>query len=132
MTKETGKSTVGTTSEGARNLDSLMETGWFSSEVSAYKTAIGVALAQRPGYPLPAVQIRNTKWNIGTLDKDGRLSSLIDLITQGEVDEPYEYAEQLADLGLDYLKQRIVDQDQMLSEVLTQGQLPMGVEEPQE
>ncbi len=111
--------TVGVTPEGATNLELLMLSQWFADEVDAYRTAIAVAISQRldvSDSTLPGVQ---TKYNVGTLDRDGRLANLVRGLVAGPPDRVYEYSERLADAGLRYLKSRLVDQGAMLTEVLS-------------
>jgi hypothetical protein len=111
--------TVGVTPEGARNIELLMQTGWFADEVDAYRTSIAVAISHGLDVTesnLPGVQ---TKYNVGTLDRDGRLARLVRGLVDGQPPRPYEYCERLADAGLRYLRSRLVDQGAMLTEVLT-------------
>ena len=74
------KVTVGLTGEGDQNLADLMETGWFESEMVAYLVAVSTALSRAlvvSQAPLTGV---GTKWNVGSLDKDGRLREMVNLL----------------------------------------------------
>jgi len=121
---EQTKVTVGVTAQGARHLDELMDTGWFGSEMAAYLLAVGTALS-RGLTPSPApLKGVTTKWNVGSLDRDGRLRELVGLMGPEGLQDPYEYAERLAEVGLEFLKRKIVDQEQLLSDVLEPGAAP--------
>src|SRR5438874_7527609 len=113
---EGDKVTVGLTAEGFRNLDALVETKWFDDGVDAYRLAIATALRHR--LPVVALTGVTTKYNRGTLDKDGRVRTLISALAPEHAARPYEYAELLADAGLRFLKQRLVDEHLLLSEVV--------------
>lgn len=118
MEEDRGKVTVGVTDQGAQHLAALMETGWFGSEMAAYLLAISTALARElVTDPTPLAGV-TTKWNVGSLDRDGRLRDLVRLTGPEDVRDPYEYAERLADTGLEYLRDRVVNQGSMLSDVL--------------
>lgn len=117
---ERDKVTVGLTPSGWTNLEALMETGWFADQVDAYRSAIAVALAR--ALPLQEMGLSGvtTKFNRGTLDKDGSVRTLISALLPAARTRPYEYAELLADAGIRYLKEALVDQHLLLAEVLGQ------------
>lgn len=117
MTKE--KVTVGVTDAGAQHLAALMDTEWFETEMAVYLLAISTALARNlvvSEKPLAGVK---TKFNVGSLDRDGRLRDLVQLMGPENLSDPYEYAEKLAEVGLEFLKNKFVDQDLLLSDVLS-------------
>src|SRR4051794_6373029 len=107
------KVTVGVTAVGAANLEAVMQTRWFIEEMDAYRAAIALALrlGVTPISPLTAVQ---TKYNVGSLDRDGKLVALIRILSPDAAGRPYEYAERLADAGLVALRSRLVDEDALL------------------
>lgn len=113
-----GRKTVGVTNQGDQNLDALMQTGWFPSEIAAYLLAITTSLSWQLSASRKPLTKTKTKFNVGSLDGDGRLRDIVTLMGGDAVGDPYEYAERLADIGLQFLKTRIVDQNQMLSEAI--------------
>lgn len=118
MPEERDRVTVGVTPDGAANLDALMQSGWFTDEVDAYRTAIATAIGCSLDVSDVTLSGVQTKYNVGTLDRDGRLISLVRGLASDAPSRTYEYCERLADAGLRYLRARIVDQGAMLSEVL--------------
>ena len=114
MPNERDRVTVGVTPDGAENLAALMETGWFQDEMDAYRLAISTALAE--SLEAPAVSGAQTKFNVGTLDRDGRLRELVTLLHDSP--RPYEDSERLAHAGLQLLRRRIVDDQMTLTEAL--------------
>jgi hypothetical protein len=132
MAEEKTKVTVGMTDQGSQYLAALMETGWFASEMAAFLLAISTALSRAlhaSEFPLRGV---TTKWNVGSLDKDGRLRDIVKLMGPEDLQDPYEYAERLAEVGLEFLKHKIVDQELLLSDVLEPGLADLsaaGIEE---
>jgi hypothetical protein len=112
------KRTLGVTAEGAAVLESLMATGWFEEEMDAYRLAISVAFAQGLLSEPDEMTGVTTKWNVGTLDPDGKLRSMVLALSDQEVDRPYADAERRAAAGLRYLKGELVDRQAQLAEVL--------------
>jgi len=114
MADERDRVTVGVTPEGAGNLAALMDTGWFQDEMDAYRLAISIALAE--GVDADSVTGAQTKFNVGTLDRDGRLRQLVTALHDSA--KPYELSERLANAGLQVLRRRIVDDQMTLTEAL--------------
>ena len=121
MTEDQDKVTVGLTPEGSTNLTALMETKWFDDEVDAYRLAIAIALNRRLPVAKAGLTGVTTKYNRGTLDRDGRIRVLISALAPEGAARPYEMAELLADAGLRFLKQRLIDEHLLLSEVLVES-----------
>jgi hypothetical protein len=114
MADERDRVTVGVTPQGAENLAALMETGWFQDEMDAYRLAISIALAE--GIDADAITGAQTKFNVGTLDRDGRLRQLV--MALHEPAKPYELCERLAHAGLELLRRRIAIDQMTLAEAL--------------
>lgn len=121
MVQERGKVTLGVTSEGALNLATLMdmEDKWFDSEMTAYRLAITTALSHDLAVQQGPLKDVTTKYNIGSLDPDGRLREMIRLLGPADARDPYDIAEKLADAGLDLLNRQLVGKGLMLSEVIS-------------
>ncbi len=119
MPDDRDKVTVGVTREGAANLASLMESRWFDEEVDAYRVAIAAAVGAELNVAEALTGVQ-TKYNVGSLDRDGSIAALVRAMFP-DAARPYDYAERLADAGLRYLKVRIVDQGMLLAEALGQG-----------
>jgi hypothetical protein len=101
------RDTVGVSAEGASNLASLMATKYFEEEGDAYRTAICYALAH-PNIPVPdRVTGVQTKFNVGTLDREGKLRLLVSVLAPDRADRPYDYCQRLADAGLRALYQEV-------------------------
>lgn len=91
------KKTIGVTAANAAALAGLTDRGHFGSELDAAKFAMGHAIRSgiRPG----SSEGTETKWNVGSVDPDGSLRSLIEALFP-EVTEPYRAAEYLINEGI--------------------------------
>ena len=114
----TDKITAGLTPRGAENLKEVMDSGWFEEEMDAYRVAIGTAIAHGLCSSESEMAGVKTKWNVGSLDRDGSLRPLVIALVGACGDRPYEYAERLADAGLAFLVQKLVRENGLLFEVL--------------
>src|SRR5688572_20061591 len=117
---ELDKTTLGLTPEGWMHLDELMQTGWFAEQLDAYRLAIAVALARQLPINPDGLAGVTTKWNRGSLERDGRVRAL--LLTIAHASRPYAHAEALADAGVRYLRQRLVDEHALLADVIDPDQ----------
>jgi hypothetical protein len=110
------KVTVGLTGIGRDHLDRVMETKWFDERMDAYRLAIAVAVGRDLEVPseLPGVE---TMFNVGSLDRDGNLRALL-LARNPDVGRPYEYAERLAEVGMRFLREGLVDAQQTLTSLV--------------
>ena len=115
------KRTLGVTAEGAAALSEIMGTGWFEEEMDAYRVAISLAIAKDLVKDASEMSGVSTKWNVGTLDPDGRLRSMVVAFAEESVDRPYAHAEARAAAGLVHLKTRLVDDEAQLADVLRVG-----------
>jgi hypothetical protein len=112
-------------------LEELAALPWFGQEQEAYRLAVAVALARGFSPSVSDTGGFQTKFNTGSLDSDRRLRDFV-LALAGEQCQgrPYDYAQRLAVAGINYLYQRLVEQEEPLSEVL--GLLDGGVGDPEE
>lgn len=111
------RNTVGVTAEGQECLDQIMETGWFRREMDAYRLAVAVGIGN--GLPEDETSSRfDTKWNVGTIDRDGMLAALIQALLPDEV-RPYARAERLAAVGLRFLRGRLIDDHASLEDLMS-------------
>lgn len=117
MADQVDKTTVGVTPAGATALERLMSTGWFTEEIDAYRLAIACAISKAlvVSASLPGVQ---TKFNVGTLNKDDQVRTIVAGFSDEAGERPFAHAEKLADVGLKYLVERLVDREETLSSVL--------------
>ena len=114
---ERARITVGLTPAGSEALAKVIATKWFATEMDAYKVAIAVALRSEINVDQPLVGA-TTKFNIGSLDPDGRLVALIESVLGSQAGDPGALAERLADQGLVILATRLVDNEEKLIDVL--------------
>ena len=120
MKEEAGdRVTLGVTPAAQQLLDSLMALGWFKEEADLFRLAVSVALAHGLSKDPSELGSRNTKWNIGTINSDGRLRDLVIALAPENAERPFAYAELAAHAGLEWLKTKLVDGHAMLSEVLS-------------
>ncbi len=118
------KRTLGVTAAGAADLDEIMSTEWFAEEMDAYRVAISLAFANDLMKDPSEMTGVSTKWNVGTLDPDDMLRSMVLALSEEQVDRPYAHAEARAAAGLEYLKRRLVDEKAQLAEILAKAPAP--------
>ena len=97
------KKTLGITRENAPILNELVANGNFGSELDAAKFAMAVAI--EGGVPAGSAEGTETKWNIGSIDPDGSVRSLLRALYPS-VSEPYRLLEYLINEGLQLLLRR--------------------------
>lgn len=93
----TDKKTIGITKANATALSNLVEAGRFGSELDAAKFAMAYAI--KHGKPTGTTDGAETKWNVGSVDPDGSMRSLIEALYPSGP-EPYRLAEQLMNEGI--------------------------------
>jgi hypothetical protein len=75
----------------------LVSAGRFGSELDAAKFAM--AYAMKSGVPSGSTDGAETKWNVGSVDPDGSLRSLVEALYP-EVSDPYRVMEHLMNEGI--------------------------------
>lgn len=95
------KKTIGIAKGNLAALTSLVESGNFASELDAARFAM--AYAVRSGVPAGATEGADTKWNVGSVDPDGSLRSLIEALYP-DASEPYRLAEYFMNEGVKLLE----------------------------
>lgn len=98
MTAE--KITIGVTQDNRVFLDFVMERGLFKDEMDAAKLAL--AFAVRRGISPGEASGTDTKWNVGSFDKDGHLRGVLTALYP-DVPTPYRLAEHFINEGLSLL-----------------------------
>lgn len=118
------KVTVGLTPLGEQRLERVMNSRYMSEELTAYRIAIAVALARGEITPREEMKKVKTKFNVGSLDRDGRLREMIEItMPQDASGKVFEVAERLADAGIAILDECVQDgrplSDLLLEEIGT-------------
>lgn len=98
------KKTIGVTKANAPVLAQLVSAGRFGSELDAAKFAMAYAI--KAGLAAGTTDGAETKWNVGSVDPDGSLRSLIEALCP-DAGEPYRLAEHLMNGGLRALAAKI-------------------------
>ena len=114
------KVTLGLTPAADRNLQDLMETGWFENEIDVFKLAIALALREGTAASPEEMVGVGTKWSVA-IDADRRISSMVRLLGDEDTSRPYALAERYAVAGLVYLHRRLVLDQVLLAEVMVIG-----------
>jgi hypothetical protein len=98
------KKTIGITKANAKLLMELVAAGHFGSELDAAKFAMAHAIKNgvKPG----GTEGAETKWNVGSVDPDGSMRSLLEALFP-EAAEPYRLAEHLMNEGLKILATKV-------------------------
>ena len=91
------RKTIGVTKANAAALNVLILAGEFASELDAAKFAM--AFAVQRGVPPGYTEGADTKWNVGSVDADGSLPSLLEALYP-TADAPYRQMEHLINEGI--------------------------------
>lgn len=118
MVEEKGRVTVGVSDKCNVFIKSLLETEWFDSEMAVFLLSVSIALSYELKVSDKPLSGLTTKFNIGSLDRDGKLRDMVKVIGSAGEKDPYEYAERLAEAGLEFLKVKLIDQGLLLSDIL--------------
>lgn len=94
------KKTIGISKTNAAALNTLVAAGRFGSELDAAKFAMAYAI--KIGLPAGTAEGTETKWNVGSVDPDGSLRSLLEALFPTS-SEPYRLAEYLMNEGIKHL-----------------------------
>jgi len=88
---------IGVCTEVFATLQAAMDTGLFAMEMDVGRLAVALALdSDREKYECDKLQ---SKWNVGSFDRDGRLRSTIEILFPDR-DDPYRKIEELLQTGL--------------------------------
>jgi len=91
------KKTIGITKANAAALGQLVSAGRFASELDAAKFAMAYAI--KSGIATGSTEGAETKWNVGSVDPDGSMRSLLEALCP-DASEPYRLAEHLMNEGI--------------------------------
>ena len=95
------KNTIGVTPENRQFLADVVESGLFNEEMDAAKLAMSVAILR--GIEIGEATSAETKWNVGSFDKDGHIKIVLVALFP-EHPTPYRLSEYLINRGLQILK----------------------------
>lgn len=99
------KKTIGITKGNSMALVQLVSAGHFASELDAAKFAMAHAI--KSGLQSGTTEGAETKWNVGSVDPDGSMRSLLEALFP-DTDEPYRLAEYLMNEGVRLLTPKLV------------------------
>jgi hypothetical protein len=102
----TDKKTIGITKANSAALAGLVSSGRFGSELDAAKFAMAYAL--KSGVTAGSTEGAETKWNVGSVDPDGSMRSLLEALC-ADTPEPYRLAEHLMNEGLSRLRTSVAE-----------------------
>lgn len=91
------KKTIGITKANVSELSNLVTAGRFGSELDAAKFAMAYAIKR--GTPPGTTDGAETKWNVGSVDPDGSMRSLLEAFYPSG-GEPYRLAEHFMNEGI--------------------------------
>lgn len=101
----TDKNTIGVTQENREFLDEVIAKQLFNDQIDAAK--LGLSLAIREGVEAGEASGVDTKWNVGSFDKDGHVRSVLTALYP-DVTTSYRLAEHLINRGLVLLKTHLL------------------------
>lgn len=114
--------TLSASNDANTSLDLLTAHGWFADGIEAYRVAIAVALARGlTEEDVPERVNAQTKYNVGSVDPEGRIRNLIVLMRPQDSSRPYAAAEWLAEAGLSLISRELED-GELLSDILQHGE----------
>lgn len=109
------KKTIGISTANAKHLADLVSRGRFATELDAAKFAMAHAISV--GTAPRASESTETKWNVGSVDPDGTLRSILEALYP-DTAEPYRLAEYLMNHGIELLSQSTSDPYALLSSAM--------------
>ncbi|SAK75036.1 hypothetical protein AWB76_04844 [Caballeronia temeraria] len=112
------KKTIGISKTNAAALNALVAAGRFGSELDAAKFAMAYAI--KLGLPAGVSDGADTKWNVGSVDSDGSLRSLLEAFFPASL-EPYRLAEYLMNEGIRRLSDTLGDGDDLYDTIFNQA-----------
>ena len=112
------KKTIGISKTNAAALSTLVAAGRFGSELDAAKFAMAYSI--KLGIQSGASDSTDTKWNVGSVDPDGSLRSLLEALFP-TVSEPYRLAEYLMNEGIRRLNESLGDGEDLYETIFNQA-----------
>ena len=94
------KRTIGLTARNRDVIEQMTASGFFKDQMDCAKFALSVAINSNA--PSTQVEGAETVWNVGSLDPDGEIKSLLPALFPG-TETPYRLAESLINSGLDII-----------------------------
>ena len=119
MTSRDDVATVGVSNRADVMMKEIVaESEWFQRELDVYRVAIAVALGRKL-VPIPSADGRTTKFNVGTLETpSGQVAALIRTVAPEHADRPYAFSQELAEAGILYLYQHLIEESRPIHKVL--------------
>lgn len=113
------KKTIGIAKANAAALINLVTAGRFGAELDAAKFAMAYAI--KKGIPPGTTEGAETKWNVGSVDPDGSMRSLLEAFypTGGE---PYRLAEHFMNEGIKSLAELLGGNEDLYEILFTTAQ----------
>ncbi|WP_367394710.1 hypothetical protein [Cupriavidus sp. Agwp_2] len=112
------KKTIGISKANAGALNTLVAAGRFGSELDAARFAMAYAI--KLGLPAGTSDGTETKWNVGSVDPDGSLRSLLEALFPACL-EPYRLAEHLINEGVRHLVKKLNEGEDLYETIFGQA-----------
>lgn len=113
------KKTIGISKANAAALSNLVTAGRFGAELDAAKFAMAYAI--KKGTTPGTTEGAETKWNVGSVDPDGSMRSLLEAFYPTG-DEPYRLAEHLMNEGIKSLAELLGANGDLYETLFTSAQ----------
>lgn len=97
---EKDKNTIGITPTNQNILDYIFEKRLFNDQIEVAKMALAYAISK--GIKPTEVKGADTKWNVGSFDRDGKIRTLLPILFPN-TNAPYRATESLVNEGLEML-----------------------------
>ena len=98
------RTTIGVTPSNEVILEDLVERGLFADQIEAAKFAMSIAV--KANIKIEETRGTETKWNVGSIDKDGSIRELITALYD-DINTPYKSLEFLINAGLELIGKHI-------------------------
>ena len=99
------RTNIGVTAAGAEALARLVAEEWFTTNIDAFRFGFAYALANEISASTePPGAFTEMTWNVGSVDPDGRIMSLVDM--QHPSDDPWDAIRRLGDAGVRAIVER--------------------------
>ena len=113
--------TVGMADDTKAMLSELSGQLGFKEEMEAFRLAVAVALVLQPRpESCPEIRGLTTTYNIGSLDREGKLQQAVLLFNPNYEGSVYKLVERLADWGIRWMRSKCEHREMSASELLSE------------
>ena len=105
---------IGLSETSHAHLKEMADLGMFNDLKDGYRLAITVAIKRNVDATDHKIENRKNMFDVGGVDQNFLLRNSVKLLYPNEKDQEYKYIEKLADLGVEFIYQNFLDNDESL------------------